>query len=968
MKKLPLWAVVLILVPGAVLAQANRDISDEAEVEFILGNDAYRDKDFRKALSHYFASNRLAPNRNVRFNIARCYEQLHQYVEAFRYYQSCDTPEQTPDERAALQKALKAVRPFVGLVRVETEPPGASVFLKRRDLGSRGVSPLLLAVPPGKARVLLELAGYEAHTLEVKPEAGQEIPVRVALKRILGELRVQGQPSGAMVRVEDPAGPQSAVLPAVFQVSPGTRAVTVSRDGYQPQALSATVEAGRAVTVEVNLVPQTGTLVVQADERDALIFTDGKPSGFTPAVIDNLLAGDHELLLKLEGFRPHRQSVQVKPDERVVAEINLEVAEDVAAASRALETVQSAPASISLVGRREIESFGYESLADAISGVRGIFLSDDGTYLYAGVRGFSPFGQYGNRVQVQLDGHTLNDDWIGQSYLEFDVLSDLAALDRIEVLRGPGSALYGTGAFFGVINLVSRAGVPNEAVRAGIGRLSDGVLRLTVGGGAKLGEDGGFWISAGGVKSQGADYYSPAQVGNPAAPDGVARSAGAFEANSVLGRFFWRFLTLEGYFNQRDKHIPNGAFNTAFGDERARQYDGRSFVELRAEPELTSWLQLLSRVYADHYDYQGVYPDAADPSAVAAEAMSSTWLGAELRLLARPLDGLRLTAGSAYEYHLSNRAHGAYSGEAPYYDEDHPFHLLSAYAVADWTPWPALTVSAGLRFDGWWISDLPESGGGQRERFLSAFSPRAALIARPWKNGTFKLMGGRAFRAPSAYELTYWDGGRTQIQSPDLSPENIWSAELEYGHRLPGGFWITSAVFMNFILDLIEQRGSGTAADPFRLVNRDGEVLGLGGELELRREFRQGWMAAAQLSFQHTRNRGALAPGESAELVNSPALLGSLKLVVPLHHPELRLASRVGVESGRLRRDGSRGEAAVMWDVTLSGEVRALHLRYAAGVRNLLDWQAGYPASEEIADLTVPRRPLQLFAELNFWF
>jgi len=953
---------------GAAWAQANRDISDEAEVEFVLGNDAYRDKDYRKALSHYFASNRLAPNRNVRFNIARCYEQLRQYVEAFRYYQSCDTPEQTAEERAALQKALATVRPFVGLVRVETEPPGATVYLKRRDLGRRGVSPLLLAVPPGKTRIILELDGFEPHTLELKTAAGEEKPVRHSLKRVLGELRVQGRPEGAVVRVEDTTGPQSATLPAVFQVSPGTRAITVSRDGYQPQALTAEVEANRSVTIEVELAPQTGTLVVQADERDALIFTDGKPAGFTPAVIDNLLAGRHELLLTLDGFRPHRQTVEVKPDERVVAEIELEVAEDVAAASRAVETVQNAPASISLIGRREIDAFGYSSAADAISGLRGIYLTDDGTYLYAGVRGFAPFGQYGNRVQVQLDGHTLNDDWIGQSYLEFDLLSDLAALDHIEVLRGPGSALYGTGAFFGVINLVSRAGAPTEKLRAGIGRLADGAIRIGAGGGSMLGEDGGFWLSAGGVKSQGFDYYSPAQVGNPNAPDGVARSAGAFEANSVLGRFFWRFLALEGYFNQRNKRIPNGAFNTAFGDRRAREYDGRSFLELRAEPQIAEWLQLLARLYADHYDYQGVFPDADDPDEVAAEAMSSTWLGAELRWLARPLDGLRLTAGSSYEYHLDNRAHGAVAGEAPYYDENHPFHLVSAYAVADWTLSRAFTVSAGCRFDGWWIADTPEVGGNREGRFLSALSPRLALIARPWSDGTFKLMGGRAFRAPSLYELTYWDGGRTQIQSPDLSPENIWSAELEYGHRLPGGFWLIAALYFNFMIDLIEQRGSGSAADPFRLINRDGEVLGLGGEIEIRREFRQGWMAAAQISYQHVRKLGDLLAGESAEPANSPPVLSSVKLVVPLHQNELRLATRLGIEVGRLRRDGSRSEAALMWDATLSGEMRALHLRYAAGVRNLLNWQSGFPASEEIADLAVPRRPLQLFVDLNFWY
>ncbi|MGH7281861.1 MAG: hypothetical protein ACRELY_10085, partial [Polyangiaceae bacterium] len=62
------------------------DLADEAELQFQLGADRYKAGDFRGALEHFLASNRLVPNRNVIFNIARAYEQLHEMPNSYRYY------------------------------------------------------------------------------------------------------------------------------------------------------------------------------------------------------------------------------------------------------------------------------------------------------------------------------------------------------------------------------------------------------------------------------------------------------------------------------------------------------------------------------------------------------------------------------------------------------------------------------------------------------------------------------------------------------------------------------------------------------------------------------------------------------------------------------------------------------------------------------------------------------------------
>src|SRR5258705_13040649 len=91
----PTRALVLCLLLGATVvatatlvpAVAHADgVADEAELQFQRGAEAYRKGDFTGALEHFLASNRLVRNRNVMFNIARAYEQLQRYADAYRYY------------------------------------------------------------------------------------------------------------------------------------------------------------------------------------------------------------------------------------------------------------------------------------------------------------------------------------------------------------------------------------------------------------------------------------------------------------------------------------------------------------------------------------------------------------------------------------------------------------------------------------------------------------------------------------------------------------------------------------------------------------------------------------------------------------------------------------------------------------------------------------------------------------------
>src|SRR4029079_16477975 len=132
---------------GAMSAPAWADgVADEADLQFTVGAEAYGKGEFTAALEHFLASNRLVSNRNVMFNIARAYEQLGRYPDAYRYY--IDASREAPDGK--LQKdvatALGRISARVAVISVETMPPGATVYLDRRDLGSVGTSPSQLGL------------------------------------------------------------------------------------------------------------------------------------------------------------------------------------------------------------------------------------------------------------------------------------------------------------------------------------------------------------------------------------------------------------------------------------------------------------------------------------------------------------------------------------------------------------------------------------------------------------------------------------------------------------------------------------------------------------------------------------------------------------------------------------------------------------------------------------------------------
>src|SRR3989454_669560 len=124
-------------------------------------------------------------------------------------------------------------------------------------------------------------------------------------------------------------------------------------------------------------------------------------------------------------------------------------------ASKHDQKVTEAPSFVSVVTSEDIARYGYRTLADVLRSVHGFYTTYDRNYTYLGVRGFSRPSDYNSRFLLLVDGHRINDNFYGSAYIGTEEVIDVDLIDRVEIIRGPSSSLYGTSAFFAVINVIT---------------------------------------------------------------------------------------------------------------------------------------------------------------------------------------------------------------------------------------------------------------------------------------------------------------------------------------------------------------------------------------------------------------------------------------------------------------------------------------------------------------------------------
>ena len=969
---------------GLVAPAAADGVADEADLQFTIGADAYSKGEFTVALEHFLASNRLVSNRNVTFNIARAYEQLGRFPDAYRYYVDAARDAGDGKLQRDVTNALTRIGSRVAVIAVETSPPGATVFLDRRDLGSVGTSPSQLGLKAGTYTVIADLAGFEPSTVGgVSIAIGETRRIKLELVRILGKVELSGEP-GTRVRIDDDRGEVACTLPCTLELPPGSHTAYFERPGFTVAPQMFTVIEKTTVRSSATAVAVVGSLLVAADEANALIEVDGQALGFTPAVLPNIPVGHRRVRVSLRGYQPVEREVDVRSNTQAdLRDVVLMPERSVSAASRETEAIEDAPASVTVISAQELEAFAYPTILESLRGVRGYAINYDSIYGNAAVRGLGSANDFSNRLLVLSDGAVLNENILYQPFIHYDGRTDLGDVQRIEVVRGPSSVLYGTGAVSGVVNLVLKDRDEPDGVHAQISSYDNSTARGRVGFVQRLGRDAGVWASVSGASSQGRDVSLPGDA-TAGASARTTTEFDKFHSYTLTGKLWWKDLTVQSFWTAREDTIPTGNYGSRFGDTRSFGDDQRLLVEAKLDHKLGAHARVMVRAHLNYAYYHSDYWYDADPASPQPgtadsynyfETYKSWWGGGEARATLELGGQLRLTLGGEALVHERANMEGGQ------YDVDHtmlmaglhvdaPYQVFAGSALLDWRPAAALRVQAGLRFDYWNLLGNQFAAPDVRgTTSFSAASPRLAIIAKPSDDNIVKLMMGSAFRAPSAYELYYADSGSTQVQSDTcgdkLTPETIYTAELEATHKFGLDWAALVSIYGTLARNVVESvpvgdmcaAAHGVPANLIYYRNSHVDQRFLGADLELRRELRSGIMASLQYGYSYGRYASAPSDDpsqpESTQLPNAPSHYAGFKVIFPIVTSAVNGALRAALEDRR-RIDTTtteQSDRAVVVDAVISGAIARHGVRYAAGVYNLFNWQYALPAVPYAANL-----------------
>ncbi|MDF1563419.1 MAG: TonB-dependent receptor [Deltaproteobacteria bacterium] len=506
----------------------------------------------------------------------------------------------------------------------------------------------------------------------------------------------------------------------------------------------------------------------------------------------------------------------------------------VTSATLRAQTVTRAPAIVSSISRREIEAMGARTLVDVLDRIPGLTVSRD-------VQGFYRVSVRGIRsdpeVLLLLDGHRLGNLYDGRNLYELPV----AGVERVEVIRGPGAALFGAGAFLAVINVV-----PSEAL--GIQGLAGfdtfAVGRSHVGLGLPVGEKGRVRFEAD-VKS-GRGYHSPiiedAFGGDEGDPAGAIDDHHRLVHGGVHGRhpfsdgsvFDWSLRAL-----YQDRGALLGSFDTAGPRSELSWMVGLFDVgyqrplgeKMRLRLSLTGDLQSISRTFelapAGYELATATFEDGILEERHHVSDGISLQAAADVELF----EGNSLTFGlgaarealDAWDYRVNFDAATGAPLESPATPEGVTFPAgdagltqriaLGVFAQDLWTLVPSLDLTAGVRGDvflGGVGRDDPLAEGKAGSTF--AVTPRVGLVFQPTDPWTFKALFATAFRVPTFEELTsvLLESSLTRGQfegDPTLEPVRIQTAEVSAEHRLASGknqIRLRANAFFNRFLDRIE--------------------------------------------------------------------------------------------------------------------------------------------------------------------
>jgi outer membrane receptor protein involved in Fe transport len=548
----------------------------------------------------------------------------------------------------------------------------------------------------------------------------------------------------------------------------------------------------------------------------------------------------------------------------------------VAIAAGRTQTLEEAPSIVSVITDEQIRETGVRTLAEALQLAPGIVvLMDNFGRGRIAIRGVSSGLTSGSSENVLLlfNGHRLNDEISGGATIQnLDIPVD--GVKKIEIIRGPGSALFGANAYLGVINIISYKAETFDGLRvaAGGGSFSTGEGNIVFGRSVGKLSISGFVQH---TRTDGPRLLIPADVqtltdaalrplGLPAAslaPGYTVDDRKSTDANFTVA---FEGLTLNGRVKDENAGGYVGVVDVLGTDNRQRAnqvlFDANYKRRVGKNGDLSatfSYTRSALTLFVEGFPPQFtlVTPDGRAsffPTGLfTEEGTKSRRFGGEVVFNLRAFRGNTITTGLSLEgestFDLTGRGNfnpitfAALPTLAPLpplvLPDDR--QILGVFVQDSWDPSPTVGITAGLRWDHY-------------NDFGTALSPRAGIVWRLPRNLNLKMLYGHAFRAPSFTELFFNFPGFTG--NPNLRAATINTLELALGYKRKD-VRISGNVYGNFLRDLIQIERPFQPTELTRFVNNQAGINATGAELEIMRYFGpRNWLQFGY-AYQHSEDR-----------------------------------------------------------------------------------------------------------------
>ena len=462
--------------------------------------------------------------------------------------------------------------------------------------------------------------------------------------------------------------------------------------------------------------------------------------------------------------------------------------ESVVSSSRAAESPLDAPNSTAIVTAQDLRLSGYTEPALALRRVAGLsILNSDPGNPQISIRGLNQ--RLSNRTVVLVDGRSVYLDFLGTTLWSLLPLN-LEDIERVEVIRGPASALYGADAFTGVINIITRTlGEGGSYLSAGIG--TGGTYRLVASASARA-DRWRFRVSGGYNRSD--NYAVEVGEGRVDYTSGANNPALGLERLSFSGEFS---LRLDGGVSLRGG-IAVASGSLAFqAIARLRQvyannaFFSQSYLQLNTEVGISARV-FWNRFAAPDSSLSGLLVGGIDESQRNRLPRSDVFDAEVMYSGTFDLGGIEnaFIAGVSYRFKevewswlrdgLQTQHHGA-------------VFLQDTLSFGD-------------------VVDVVLSARGDLHPLLDVqVSPRGSVVIHPAAGNTIRISGGSAFRSPTFTESYVLVPQSTPLRSigafgsgnPTLNPERIVSVELGYMNQMTEYFTLEANGYYNLVFDQI---------------------------------------------------------------------------------------------------------------------------------------------------------------------